>query len=52
MQLSPYLDTPNPGHEYKVWMTPVGDYIALGGFHPSRSKTDNFKVVPPETPPD
>jgi len=52
VQLSPYLDTPNPGHEYKVWMTPVGDYIALGGFHPSRSKTDNFKVVPPETPPD
>lgn len=26
-QLYPYDDTPNPGGVYKVWMTPVGDYI-------------------------
>ncbi|MDB4961148.1 MAG: hypothetical protein JWP01_1147 [Myxococcales bacterium] len=24
VQLFPYLDTPNNGGEYKVWMTPVG----------------------------
>jgi hypothetical protein len=41
--------TPNPGGEYKVWMTPVDWYDTTKGFHgfiPSKSKTDNFKVVP------
>ncbi len=58
VELFPYLRTPNPGGEYKVWMTPVGDYacsnplkpnqmecnVGFFGFIPSKSKTDNFKV--------
>lgn len=43
--LAPF--THNPGGEYKVWMTKVADYIKFGGFIPSKSKTDNFKVVCP-----
>ena len=45
--LIPYLDTPNAGGEYKVWITPVGAYDPPNGFHgfiPSNTKTDNFKV--------
>src|SRR6202158_2108464 len=57
-----YYDTPNPGGEYKAWMTPVGDYSSAGtdncsqpsshmsyGFCDSDSKTDNFKVKKPGT---
>lgn len=49
VQLFPYLDTPNPGGEYKAWMTPVANYDPLNvnstfGFVNSHSKTDNFKV--------
>jgi hypothetical protein len=58
VQLMPYSDTPNPGGEYKVWVTMVSDYAcntdlsqvdcaAQGtkhGFAPADSKTDNFKV--------
>jgi thrombospondin type 3 repeat protein len=39
--LMPFNDTPNPGGEYKVWMTPVENFKE---FLPSRSKTDNFKA--------
>jgi hypothetical protein len=28
VQLMPYLDTPNNGGEYKVWVTPLADYLA------------------------
>jgi hypothetical protein len=50
--LFPFVNTPNPGGEYKVWMTNVLDYdgsMTKGsfGFIPSKSKTDNFKVAPP-----
>src|SRR5215831_19482197 len=56
VELFPYLRTPNPGGEYKVWMTLVGDYacaltdqkqcnVGFFGFIPSKSKTDNFKVI-------
>lgn len=59
VQLMPYLDTPNPGGEYKVWLTPVDNYTgedghgAKHGFVPRYSKTDNYKVrelviAPPE----
>jgi hypothetical protein len=41
VQLYPFNDTPNPGGEYKVWMTPVANF---NGFLPSKSKTDNFKA--------
>jgi hypothetical protein len=58
VQLMPYNDTPNPGGEYKVWVTMVSNYAcnsdlsqvdcaAKGtkhGFEPADSKTDNFKV--------
>lgn len=48
VQLFPFLATSNPGDEYKVWMTAVGDYDPAGngafGFLPQFSKTDNFKV--------
>jgi hypothetical protein len=46
VQLFPFLPTPNPGGEYKVWMTKVIDYNTYGDFIPSKSKTDNFKVQP------
>jgi hypothetical protein len=52
VQLYPFLPTPNPGGEYKAWMTKVSDYdiyMTKGsfGFIPSKSKTDNFKVASP-----
>jgi hypothetical protein len=49
--LFPFDDTPNPGGEYKVWMTPVAPDGTFEFVH-SKCKTDNFKVVPPETVPD
>ncbi len=56
VQLMPYEDTPNPGGEYKVWMTPVDEYDASArnatfGFISSESKTDNYKVREPEVAP-
>ena len=57
IELCPFLDTPNNGGEYKVWVTPVGDFAGnpdivdngynpgyFHGFVPAASKTDNFKV--------
>lgn len=58
IQLCPYDRTPNPGGVYKVWATPVGDFVGdptsdgqnncgngcFHGFLPAASKTDNFKV--------
>jgi hypothetical protein len=60
VQLMPFNDTPNPGGEYKVWVTLLEDYVcnnnlsivdcgpkkggAAHGFVPRHSKTDNFKV--------
>lgn len=61
VQLMPFNPTPNAGGEYKVWVTPVGDYNLFAqrstfGFVDSTSKTDNFKVKPtacnPDTDPD
>jgi hypothetical protein len=51
VQLFPFQHTPNPGGEYKVWVTPVGSYDNVNfsgsfGFIPRYSKTDNFKVFP------
>ena len=49
MQLIPFLDTPNNGGEYKVWLVPFAaatiglDGIAIA-FDPGNKKTDNFKV--------
>jgi cysteine-rich repeat protein len=56
VQLMPFADTPNPGGEYKVWVTTIAAYGGgnghgrAHGFSPSDSKTDNFKVRV-ETPP-
>jgi hypothetical protein len=54
VQLMPYDDTPNPGGEYKTWLTPAEKYVCpldavtcedgRNGFINSESKTDNFKV--------
>eukprot|EP01097_Dermamoeba_algensis_P006347 TRINITY_DN397_c0_g1_i3.p1 TRINITY_DN397_c0_g1~~TRINITY_DN397_c0_g1_i3.p1 ORF type:complete len:1186 (+),score=332.13 TRINITY_DN397_c0_g1_i3:2287-5844(+) len=49
VQLTPYLDTPNNGGEYKAWMTPVDNYDNSKGsysfgFGHASTKTDNFKV--------
>ncbi len=58
VQLFPFLETPNPGGEYKAWLTPVASYSHNGsatacsspnsnvrfGFCASDSKTDNFKI--------
>ena len=53
----PFLDTPNNGGVYKVWVTPVEDFVGnpanvdnpcgngcFHGFIPAASKVDNFKV--------
>jgi hypothetical protein len=47
-----FTATTNPGGEYKVWVTRVEDYDPVLGFVHSKSKTDNFKVAPPEVVPD
>lgn len=57
VELCPFNDTPNNGGVYKVWVTPVGDFVGdtskvdnpcgngcFHGFIPAASKTDNFKV--------
>jgi hypothetical protein len=58
VQLMPFSDTPNPGGEYKVWVTTEDDFLLYcdldtncgvngpnkHGFVPRHSKTDNFKV--------
>lgn len=57
IELCPFLDSPNNGGEYKVWVTPVGSFAGnvelvdngynpgfFHGFIPAYSKTDNFKV--------
>ena len=60
VQLMPFNDTPNPGGEYKVWVTLLANYVcannlsivdcgpkkqgAAHGFVPRYTKTDNFKV--------
>jgi hypothetical protein len=54
-----FLDTPNAGGVYKVWVTPVANFVGeptlvdnpsgngcSHGFASSTSKTDNFKVQP------
>jgi hypothetical protein len=54
---SDFLDSPNNGGAYKVWATPVGDFVGdpakvdndcgngcFHGFLPAKSKTDNFKA--------
>jgi cysteine-rich repeat protein len=59
VQLMPYADTPNPGGEYKAWVTKVSEYDIryrqFFGFKPSESKTDNYKIreeeeLPPPPP--
>jgi hypothetical protein len=52
-----FANTPNPGGEYKAWLTPVKDYVGPTGtcttgnnhfgFCDSLSKTDNFKIKNP-----
>jgi len=52
-----FLESPNGGGVYKVWVTPVSDFVGdttkvdndcgsgcYHGFVPSKTKTDNFKV--------
>jgi hypothetical protein len=56
---SDYLNTPNNGGVYKVWATPVEDFVGdplsvdndcgggcFHGFVAAKSKTDNFKAKP------
>ena len=47
VRLYPFLDTPNPGGEYKVWMAPVNPNVSPDDFRfiPSQTKTDNFKAA-------
>ncbi len=55
VQLMPYKNTPNKGGVYKVWMTPVDQFVGdtsqidnpeyFHGFVPAWSKTDNYKVL-------
>lgn len=40
-----YDDTPNPGGEYKAWISTGSDFVN------NQSKTDNFKVRNPNGPP-
>jgi len=63
IQLCAFNDTPNNGGVYKVWVTPIEDFVGdvtkvdsscgrgcLHGFVPAASKTDNFKVKGPTQP--
>jgi hypothetical protein len=63
IQLCQFKDTPNAGGVYKVWVTPVEDFIGdptkvdnncgrgcFHGFVPAASKTDNFKVKAGQLP--
>jgi hypothetical protein len=47
---SPFLVSPYPIGEYKVWLTRVQDYGGVGanlfGFDPGLSKSDNFRIHP------
>jgi hypothetical protein len=57
IQLAPFAQTPNEGGVYKVWMTKVSKYNPNNpqskfGFLPQHSKTDNFKVIPNDCPPE
>ena len=65
IQLMPYKDTPNKGGVYKVWATPIEDFVGdpskvdngykpgnYHGFIPRYSKTDNFKVRLPKDLPE
>lgn len=49
VRLFPFLATPYPGGEYKVWLTRVTDYDPLGtslfGFDPALSKSENFRIL-------
>jgi cysteine-rich repeat protein len=45
VQLIPFLDTTNPGGEYKVWFSPDP------AFPNNQTKTDNFKVLEVTPPP-
>ena len=51
VKLAPFVDTPNSGSEYKVWLIRQGanTTIAADGmridFNPNNAKTDNFKVL-------
>jgi hypothetical protein len=51
VRLMPYLDTPSPSADYKVWMTLIGDYDPKGsgafGFSTAHSVTDDFKIGAP-----
>ena len=57
VELCPFLDTPNNGGEYKVWVTPIANFSGsvdvvdngynpdyFHGFIPASTKSDNFKV--------
>ncbi|MCY2960809.1 MAG: hypothetical protein NTY35_11635 [Planctomycetota bacterium] len=48
LRLSPFLLTPYPNREYKLWLTRIADYDPQGtglfGFDPARSKSDSFRV--------
>lgn len=54
VRMFPFINTPNSGGEYKVYLTPLGDYDGscpsgkTFGFDERKSKTDNFKVVGPD----
>lgn len=49
VKLAPFANTPDPGDEYKVWLTPVENFSFLGGgFHgflAEHSRCANFKVT-------
>jgi len=44
VRLMPYADTPDPGGEYKVWVTSAAAYAATGRFLPRDSNTDSFAI--------
>ena len=48
VRLAPFVTTPYPSGEYKIWFTRIADYDPNGsqlfGFDPARSKSDNFRV--------
>jgi len=50
LRLAPFVTSPYPSAEYRIWLTRIEDYDPLGsnlfGFDPARSKSDSFRVNP------
>jgi hypothetical protein len=50
VQLCPFLDTTNPGCEYKVWLTPVADYDEFRTWMRIKNYRESREIIDKEVP--